>query len=323
MNSGSEPKPERRKGGLAGVSSSPPLWVHVTAALVRKLPAGRHAVLARLGRASRFYMRMPTALGGHMFVCDLRDVIAREVCFTGQYEPQETLLLRHILRDGMTFVDVGANWGYFTLLAAHLVRRNGRVLSLEPDPRLFTLLESCVRRNALSQVTLLQLAAGNMLGEVGLWGYKETDGNFGISTTVGAQARSLDSLTVEVTTLERVLDQHNVRRVDCMKIDIEGAEEAAIDGLGNALRTHRVARMLLELHPAQLAEQGSSPKRIAERLIALGYTGFHIDHSVATTRAVAYGRRKNLSTFVRPLDPSAPLDNWPHQLWLAPGISIP
>ena len=65
-------------------------------------------------------MRLPWDAGGYWFECDPRDAIAREVCFTGRYEPQETALVRTILRPGMSFVDVGANWGYFTLLAAWL-----------------------------------------------------------------------------------------------------------------------------------------------------------------------------------------------------------
>ena len=80
---------------------------------------------------------MPREVGGFTFECDLRDAISREVCFTGRYEPLETLLVQSTLRPGMTFVDVGANWGYFTLVASHLVGSSGLVVSLEPDPRLF------------------------------------------------------------------------------------------------------------------------------------------------------------------------------------------
>ena len=89
-------------------------------------------------------MRLPDSLGGFTFICDVRDSLMREVCFTGMYEPQETLLAQQLLRRGMTVVDVGANWGYFTLLAAHLVGNRGRVLSLEPDPRMFRLLQQNV-----------------------------------------------------------------------------------------------------------------------------------------------------------------------------------
>jgi FkbM family methyltransferase len=129
-------------------------------------------------------MRMPSSMGGQWFLCDLRDSIAREVCFTGLYEPQETAVVRAVLKSGMTFVDVGANWGYFTLLAAHLVGRAGRVLSLEPDPRLFQTLSSNVAMNRLSQVRALQLAAADAPGLLNLAGFDERQGNFGLSRIV-------------------------------------------------------------------------------------------------------------------------------------------
>ena len=66
---------------------------------------------------------MPADFGACCFQCDLRDGIMREVCLTGRYEPQETALLQQILQPGMTFVDVGANWG-----SSRCVRRIWSVL---------------------------------------------------------------------------------------------------------------------------------------------------------------------------------------------------
>ena len=107
-----------------------PAWVRLMAKVIPKLPAGRYKAIHRLCRRppSAFLMYMPEEMGGYAFHCDLRDGISREVCFTGYYEPQETALVRSILRPGMSFVDVGANWGYYTLLAANLVGSKGRVL---------------------------------------------------------------------------------------------------------------------------------------------------------------------------------------------------
>ncbi len=168
------------------VAGSAPKWVRLAARLIPWLPAGRYRAIARLGRnpPPTFRMRMPPNLGSQWFLCDLRDSIAREVCFTGLYEPQETAVVRAVLKPGMTFVDVGANWGYFTLLAAHLVGHAGRVLSLEPDPRLFQTLSSNLAMNRLSQVRALQLAAADAPGLLSLAGFDESQGNFGLSRIV-------------------------------------------------------------------------------------------------------------------------------------------
>ena len=112
---------------------------------------------------------MPAWAGAYRYACDLRDGIAREVFFTHGYAPQETALVRALLRPGHTFVDVGANWGYFTLLGAHLVGPHGRVVAFEPDPRLFRTLAWNLRANALSRVRALPLAAADRAGGRRVW----------------------------------------------------------------------------------------------------------------------------------------------------------
>src|SRR5262245_20997114 len=145
----------------------PPLWLSLTASVVRALPFGRYQLsnaIAKVASAGPFVARMPRDLGGARFICDLRDSIAREVCFTGRYEPQETQLAMRLLAQGMFVVDVGANWGYFSLACAHRVGASGRVLALEPHPGLSAMLAENVRVNGLAQVELLGIAAGKDRG---------------------------------------------------------------------------------------------------------------------------------------------------------------
>lgn len=294
--------------------------MRLAASVVKRLPAGRYRAIHGLCRRppSPFLMRMPGEMGGYVYLCDLRDAIAREVCFTGMYGPQETSIFRALLRPGMTFVDVGANWGYFSLLASHLVGDGGRVVSLEPDPRLFPVLSENVARNRIGNASLHQLAAARERGELSLAGFDEEAGNFGISRIV-ADASGERVFTVRADTLDRVLEEAGVGSVDLLKMDIEGAEAAALAGLGRSLRERRVRRLLIELHPAELAEQGTSAGEVVEALRGAGYGGYTVSHDPRVTREAAYGRIRDLGAILRPLSPGAPLDAWPHQLWLAPG----
>jgi FkbM family methyltransferase len=266
-------------------------------------------------------MNMPKETGGYPFYCDLRDSISREVCFTGQYEPQETALVRSILRPGMSFVDVGANWGYFTLLAANLVGTTGRVLSLEPHPRLFSSLAANVARNDLDQVAVLQIAAANEPCTLSLAGYDENSDNYGVSRIVAESNGQQRMFRVAADSLDRILDDHAFAAVDLMKMDIEGGEAFAVKGLTKSLATHRIKRLLLELHPVQIAEHRSTVSDIVGALQKAGYIGWTIDHSPIATRRVAYQKRLKAETLLRPVDPSGQLDDWPHQLWLAPAGS--
>jgi FkbM family methyltransferase len=298
-----------------------PMWVRVAGAMIRRLPAGRYRVINKICRRppSAFLMPLPAEMGGFTFKCDLRDTISREVCFTGRYEPQETALVQSILRPGMTFVDVGANWGYFTLLAAHLVGKAGRVVSLEPDPRLFPILQESIVRNYLEQVTVLQVAAASEEGTLKLAGYNESGDNFGISRIVceGEQESTFD---VIARPLDKLFDDLGLHTIDLLKMDIEGFEWYALSGLENSLSHLRIKRLLIELHPAEIAGHGQSLKEIIGQLRGFGYRPWQLDHSKAASRRAAYGKSQDLNHSLRPFDERAGLDDWPHLLWTMPGL---
>ncbi len=279
-------------------------------------------LLARRG-ATPFWMPMANELGGFSFRCDLGDSIAREVCFTGRYEPQETALIQHLLGAEMTFIDIGANWGYYTLLATHIVGPNGRVICLEPDPRQYRNLRDNLARNRLGHVTALQLAAADKPGSLSLAGYSEENGNYGLSRLVTEPSAGSAMFEVETGTIDNVLDEHDVEQVDLLKMDIEGAEDLALQGMIEGLSTHKYRRILLELHPALLAERGRTTVEIERMLTDAGYTGWHLDFSSAANRRAAYTRRVNVREFLRPISESNARDDWPHVLWLAPGVNLP
>jgi FkbM family methyltransferase len=302
-----------------------PGWVTLSAAVVRRLPMGRYRAMDRLCRMKgtpAFLARMPEELGGSQFVCDLRDSISREVCFTGRYEAQETAILRSVLRPGMIFLDVGANWGYFTLIAAHSVGAAGRVLSLEPDPRLFKRLTECLVSNSLTQVTALPVAAGAEAATLSLSGYDEKSDNFGLSRIAGAGAAEGVEFSITARAIDDILDDAGIHDVDLLKMDIEGYEGFALAGMKNSLAAHRIKRIILELHPEQLAEHGQTGSALVERLKAGGYRAHRIDHSPAAFRRAAYQRDPDPRGFLTPLTPGTALDAWPHMYLTAPGVEL-
>ena len=298
-----------------------PMWVRMAATVIGRLPAGRYRVISEICRRPPppFLMSMLAEMGGFTFKCDLRDAISREVCFTGRYEPQETALVQSILGPGMTFVDVGANWGYFTLLAAHLVGKGGRVVSLEPDPRLFPVLHESIIRNQLEHVIALQVAAASEDGTLKLAGYRESSDNFGISRIVseGEQESTFD---VIARPLDSLFDELGIHNIDFLKMDIEGFEGYALSGLENSLSQLRIKRLLIELHPVEIAGHGQSVKSIIGKLRDFGYSAWRLDHSKVGTRRAAYSKQLDIKGSLRPLDEDVALDDWPHVLWTMPGL---
>jgi FkbM family methyltransferase len=297
--------------------------------LIRCLPMGRFRAAYELCRVlpPRFVTRLPRKLGGLAFVCETADVISR-TAFAGAWEPTQTLLISKILQPGMTFVDIGAQWGYFTLVAAARVGPYGSVLSLEPHSRLFSLLRENLQLNRLRQVTPLPVAAGAATSYQELVAYDEHSDNFGGSwlrpgpPSAAAMQEPTGERIVEVRTLDDLAREHEMDTIDLVKIDIEGAEGAAVQGMRDLLSHLRVQRLLIEVHVEFLERCGGSLRTMYADLRAAGYRGLSVREDLPTVRAIAYGRRRHTRGLLRPLDPRAPLPAISHQLWLAPGASV-
>jgi FkbM family methyltransferase len=302
--------------------SPAPLWISLSASAIRTLPFGRYQLANALARfANRpFLAKLPADLGGATYICDLQDTISREVCFTGRYEPQETQLAMRLLRPGMTVVDVGANWGYFTLLCAHLVGASGRVIALEPHPRLSSMLAENASANSLRQVEVLKLAAGADAGARAFVDFDAAAGNFGLSRAAHS-AEAADFLCESVA-VDALLDARSCERVDLIKIDIEGGEADAIRGMTAGLARHRYRFVLLECHPAELKGLGATVAQCLEPFRRAGYQGWHIDHSLEMHRRAAVSAIST-NELLAPIDEAVlASDPWPHLLWTAPGDHI-
>jgi FkbM family methyltransferase len=232
---------------------------------------------------------------------------------TGQYAPQETRLVREWLRPGATFVDVGANWGYFALLAAERVGPAGRVVALEPDARVFARLEENVARNRLGGVLPLALAAAEGPGTARLARYAEGSGNRGVSSL----QLPGDGVAVATDALDAVLDRAGVDVADLVKIDVEGAESRVVQGMRDGLARGRYRRVMIELHPGIVPGVTAA---VSGLMRAAGYAGYWVDHSPEATRRAAYGRA-GPGEALTPVDDAAADERWPHQVWLAPGVT--
>jgi hypothetical protein len=172
----------------------------------------------------------------------------------------------------------------------------------------------------LDQVTVLPTAAADKAGVLMLAGYDEREENFGLSRIIARASESHLTFQVRANTLDHLFYEHGMTTIDLLKMDIEGAEGLAFAGLIDSLTARRVKRVLLELHPRQLAEHGSHASVIINQLQEAGYRAWTIDHSPAAIRRAAYRGVENTTDWLHPFIAAEELDAWPHQLWLAPGI---
>lgn len=312
-------------GGLSDSIDEPnlrpaPVWANIVAGITRRLPRGKSRFIEWLCRGSeaRFLARMPAEIGGYQFDCCLRDTVARDVFFAGCFAAQEIAFLRGVLKPGMTFVDVGANWGLFTLVAAYLVGTSGIVAAMEPDPRMFGRLKANVEGNNLRQVRVFEVAIADRDSNLVLAAHDHAGNNWGISRVIEGDTTDQMTFNVPSRQLDPLLDKAGFQTVDLLKIDVEGAEDMVLTGMDAGLSGHRYRCILLELHPAELAERGRMVCEITDILITKGYQGYAFDNSRVGARRAYYHPWLPFSEFVRPLQQGL-VDREPHTLWLSPG----
>lgn len=151
---------------------------------------------------------------------------------------------------GGVVVDSGAFIGRHTLQYARAVGPAGRVVAVEPFGENFRLLESNVRRNGYDQVTPVCCALGAANGEVTLFFERESS----TATTLRPQSASAPRTTiVPLRTLDTVLGELDITRVDMLKIDVEGAELSVLRGAERTLRASPAAVLIIEMHGSPLA----------------------------------------------------------------------
>ena len=162
------------------------------------------------------------------------------------YEQETTTFFRNYLKKGDTVYDIGANIGYFSLEFARLVGRNGKVLAFEPHPEIFKTLDRNISRNGYKNITGYNYACGNQIGKVDLYLSTENEGNHKIVKNVN----SSESVSVKVIELNTFINDDMPR---IMKIDIEGAELLALQGIGDSLMKDGSIDFVIEFHPYEMS----------------------------------------------------------------------
>jgi FkbM family methyltransferase len=164
------------------------------------------------------------------------------------------------LRPGMVALDCGAHIGEYTALFASVVGPDGEVHAFEPDPRVFRILLENIRRNGLGNVRAWQKALGEMEGVARF--RLATDAT---RSALAPLAPDADGETVEVavTTLDAYVEDVGLKRVDALKVDVEGAEDLLLTGAGRLLSDLCPGLIVIECH--------REPAPIVHRLENCGY----------------------------------------------------
>ena len=216
------------------------LWNHV----VRRHILWRSMEIEAQARfGARFAGAFPDSVHGFLY-------------FFGVWEPGITAIYRAALRPGDVVVDVGANVGTHTLLAAHLVGPSGQVHAIEASPWIHDRLRRNLAANGVRNVTTYNLAATAAPGPVSV--YLHDGSNLGGTTIVANEAARLSTqreATVEGRPLPMIVPEAAILAARLIKIDVEGAEWLVAQGMRDVLpRLRQEVEILVEVKPEALAK---------------------------------------------------------------------
>jgi FkbM family methyltransferase len=207
---------------------------------------------------------------GLWWALDPADYMCRDLFWCGAKDVAQLRVVRRHLVPGSVMVDVGANFGYYASMVARGLREQCTVHAFEPNPAAFARLVGNLERNGIRCVRAHRM---------GLWDGEGT-ASITVDTANTGSAYLTNGDSVPVVALDTFCREHDIRRIDLIKVDAEGSELRVLHGAANTLATLRPT-LLLELNPGALERAGASVDHVLSFLQQRRYSvepvGFNPD----------------------------------------------
>lgn len=210
-----------------------------------------------------------------------QDLIQRRIYMFGSWEPMLSKWLWHALSDNDTFIDIGANVGYFTLLAAKR-RPSCRVVAVEPFPSTYTALLENLNLNGCANVRVVQKALDTVAGSRVL--YMRSRRNTGAASWVPPATEPELSAEVECVALMDAITIDELRAARAIKIDVEGAEGAILQSLLPIISYLRDdVEIAVEISPERMATLGYDANVILEQMLLAGFYPYRLENDYSVS----------------------------------------
>ncbi|MEZ0359712.1 FkbM family methyltransferase [Mycobacterium sp. SA01] len=245
------------------------------------------AVLSLMLRARTWMGRMIPLLGrtsfGATLPCRVPDIIGTYIWVFQEWEPDLTRFIASRLGRGDVFVDVGANIGYYTLLAARSMGSGGATVAVEASPAMFDDLRRNVSADQCGdRVRLVNKAAAAEPGTLTV--FAGPAGNAGMTTTLATRGLDIES-TVEAMRLDQMLTNAEIASIRLIKIDVEGAEPDVLGGMGDLIESLRPdAEIVVELSPQWWPDPDLRPIDVLRPFIDAGFNVYEMTNSYSAWR---------------------------------------
>jgi FkbM family methyltransferase len=232
--------------------------------------------------------------------------VGKAISDTAEWEPHVAAEVKRVLKEGHTFVDVGANVGYVTMLAARIVGSGGRVVAIEPNPANVDLIRQSADRNGFRHVTILLAAASDHEGDLVIapdrasslslliderssadfvrgWRAEHSSGRVpGMDAAITEGALPPSECRVRAARLDELLAPYG--HIHVVKIDTDGHDDRVLLGMTGLLTNYRPT-IISEFSPTLYGDiSGGSPQSMFDLLILHGYQVFSLEPTGAVTR---------------------------------------
>jgi FkbM family methyltransferase len=208
---------------------------------------------------------------------------SRQVKYLGNYstESLEAKVFEKYLKPGARILDLGANIGFYTLLASSKVGTSGHVIAVEPSPKNFKLINLSVEANSFSNVNTINAAVSDFVGKSFLHlspYYNSEHSLFNFHYSSG-HVNNTNKISIDVTTVDKILEDSPDYTVDLIKMDIEGSESKTLSGMQRVLDENDHLVLITEFWPKGFENANSNPLDFLKKLEELNFKIHHIDEA--------------------------------------------
>ena len=235
---------------------------------------GRYGIVRKLQRFANSNLKPDwVEIEGEKMYLD--DVDSLCLSINGIHEKILTNLIKKEIHSGDVVLDIGAHIGYYTLQFANLVGSTGKVYAFEPEPKNFELLKKNVQINKHDNVVLIQKIVSDKDGIVEFFISKFDS----IGNKLFKSNEAGSSIKIESTTLDEYFKDLK-KKIDFIKMDIQGGEGKAILGMKNLLKENKNLKIVQEWWPDGLKQNHTNPEDHLKFLRHMGYKFYEIDGTI-------------------------------------------
>ena len=246
-------------------------------------------------------------------VLDRSDLdLSRQVEMLGRYSTEsfEKTVLEKYLKEGQTVLDIGANLGFYSLLARSIIGPKGKIFSFEASKDNAKMIDMSIMENSFENMDVINVAVGNKIGkgflhvssfynsEHSLYDYHYSSGR---NSDGGGDCRD-QKISVHLETVDNFLENNKEEKekdenlnADVIKMDIEGAESSALEGMRRTINHNDDLVLVTEFWPQGFKNSNSNPKEFLESLDSFGFKISHIDEYKNELYAVTTNEMLNIT----------------------------